>query len=165
MSKLKTLEDLFHHQLKDLYSAETQLISALPKMIDEASDKKLKDAFKSHLEETKRHQERLEEIADSLDINIKGETCKAMQGLIREAKSFISEDASATVRDAGIIADAQRIEHYEIAAYGATVEFAKTLGKDDIAKKLHETLDEEFSADDKLTKIAKDHVNKEAVGA
>lgn len=162
MSKLKTLEDLFHHQLKDLYSAESQLIEAIPKMVEEASHADLKKAFKDHLEETKNHKKRLEEVAKELDFDITGETCKAMKGLIREAKSFISEDATSAVRDAGIIADAQRVEHYEIAGYGAVVEYAKDLGHDSVAKKLHSTLEEEKSANEKLTKIATKKANQKA---
>ncbi len=163
MSKLKTLEDLFHHHLKDLHSAESQLIKALPKMENEAGDSKLKEAFSSHLEETREHLNRLEEIADELDINIKGDTCQAMKGLIRETKDFIDEDASDEVRDAGLIADAQRVEHYEIAAYGTVVEWARVLGKDQIADKLQKTLNEEKEADKKLVKLATSAANSKAV--
>lgn len=162
MSKLKSLEDLFHHQLRDLYSAEKQLIEALPKMAKEASNEHLRKAFESHLEETKTHKQRLEEVAEELDIKITGETCEAMKGLIREAKSFISEDATDDVMDAGLIADAQRVEHYEIAGYGSVVEYAKTLGKDSVAKKLHKTLEEEKATDEKLTKLAKKEANPQA---
>ncbi len=162
MAKLKNLEDLFHHQLKDIYSAETQLADALPNMVKKSSDEKLKEAFSDHFKETKDHIKRLEQIAEKLDINPSGETCKAMKGLIKEAKDFISEDATPEVRDAGLIADAQRIEHYEISAYGTAVQFAKGLNHDDIADKLQKTLDEESSADKKLSKIAKNNINKQA---
>ncbi len=162
MSELNNLEDLFHHQLKDIYSAETQLIDALPEMMQKATSDTLKSAFSDHLQETKGHKRRLEEIAEELGIELTGETCNAMKGLIEEAKSFISEDATDHVRDAGIIADAQRVEHYEISAYGTVVQFAKALGKDDIADKLSATLDEENGADSKLNNIAKDNINKQA---
>ncbi len=165
MSKLKTLEDLFHHQLKDLYSAEEQLIEALPKMAKTAHHKELKDAFNEHLEETKNHKKRLEEIGKTLDIKVSGETCKAMKGLIREAEDFIAEDATNDVRDAGLIADAQRVEHYEISGYGTAVAFAKALGKNDVAQKLDETLKEEGNADKKLNKLALSNINKEAKAA
>ena len=159
---MKDLKDLFEHQLKDLYSAETQLIKALPKMVKNANDKKLKDAFESHLEETKEHKERLSEICDELGIKPTGETCKAMKGLIEEAEDFLKEDASEEVRDAGLIADAQRVEHYEISGYGTVVRYAKELGHKDIAKKLQKTLDEEYDADNKLDKLAESRLNKKA---
>lgn len=162
MSKLNSLEDLFHHQLKDIYSAEKQLIEALPTMEEEASDDNLKQAFADHLEETKKHKQRLDQIGESLDVDLSGETCNGMKGLIKEAKEFISEDSSVDVRDAGIIADAQRIEHYEISAYGTAVEFAKGVGNNDVADKLQKTLDEEYSADKKLNKLAVENVNKQA---
>ena len=162
MSTLKNLEDLFHHQLKDLYSAETQLVDALPKMEQEANDKKLKEAFSDHLEETKKHVERLKDIGKDLDIKLTGETCKGMKGLISEAQSFISEEAEDKVRDAGIIADAQRVEHYEISAYGTVIEYAKALGKKEAARLLKETLKEEKEADKKLNSLAVDSINVKA---
>lgn len=111
---MKNLEELFIHQLKDLYSAEKQLIQALPKMAEHATDKNLKKAFNHHLEETNNQKERLEKIFEELDMDPEGETCKAMQGLIKEAESFIKEDKDDDVTNAGLIAEAQRIEHYEI---------------------------------------------------
>lgn len=162
MSTLKNLEDLFHHQLKDLYSAEAQLVEALPKMVEEANDDKLKEAFSDHLEETKKQVERLRDIGKDLDIKLKGETCKGMKGLISEAQTFISEDAEDNVRDAGIIADAQRIEHYEISAYGTVIEYAKALGKREAVRILEETLKEEKNADKKLTSLAVDSINVKA---
>lgn len=159
---MKDLKELFEHQLKDLYSAETQLIKALPKMAKNANDKKLKEAFENHLEETKEQKERLAEICKELGIKPTGETCKAMKGLIEEAEDFLKEDASAEVRDAGLIADAQRVEHYEIAGYGTVVRYAKELGHKDIAKKLQKTLDEEYNADNKLDKLAEGRLNKKA---
>ena len=127
MDTLNNLDDLFHHQLKDLYSAETQLIDALPQLRDEAASQELQEAFREHLEETQEHKQRLTDIAKTIDIELTGETCEAMKGLVKEAKSFVNEDADALVRDAGIIADAQRIEHYEISAYGTALQFAKAL--------------------------------------
>lgn len=162
MKKLKNLEELLHHQLQDIYSAETQLLDALPKMEKRANDNKLKKAFSDHLEETKMHIERLEDIGRSLEINIEGDTCKAMKGLISEAQSFIAEEAAPKVQDAGIIADAQRIEHYEISAYGTVVEYAKALDKGKARKLLEKTLEEEKKADNKLNELAIDSINVKA---
>ncbi len=159
---MKNLKDLFEHQLKDLYSAETQLLKALPKMAENATDAKLKKTFEAHLEETKEHQQRLEEICKELEIKPTGETCKAMKGLIAEAEAFLKEDAEKEVRDAGLIADAQRVEHYEISGYGTVVRYAKELGYNSIAKKLQKTLDEEYKADEKLDKLAEGRLNKKA---
>lgn len=165
MSKLNNLEDLFHHQLRDIYSAETQLVKALPEMVEHTNNDQLKSALEEHLEETKEQVSRLEEIGEKLDIKLTGDTCEAMKGLINEAKDFVSEDAEEHVRDAGLIADAQRIEHYEISAYGTVREYAKALGKDDVAKKLNTTLEEESSADEKLNKLAIESINKKAKAA
>lgn len=162
---MKNLKELFEHQLKDLYSAEDQLIEALPKMVKNANDNKLKEAFKSHLEETKNQKIRLKEICDELDIEPTGETCKAMKGLIKEAEGFIDEAESADVMDAGLIAEAQRVEHYEISGYGTAVRYAKELGHSNIAKKLQATLDEEYDADNKLDKLAEGRLNKEAISS
>jgi ferritin-like metal-binding protein YciE len=160
---MKTLEDLFEHQLKDLYSAETQLVDALPKMAEKANDSKLQKAFEDHLEETKEQKSRLESICRELDISPKGETCKAMEGLIKEAKSFIEEAEDDEVMDAGLIAEAQRVEHYEISAYGTAVRYAKELGHRDIAKTLQESLNEEYDADNALDKLAEGRLNKKAI--
>lgn len=162
MAKINDLEELFHHQLQDIYDAEQQLIKALPKMVKEASDEKLQKAFSEHLNVTKNQAKRLEEIGEKLGLKMKGETCKGMKGLIREAKSFISERATDRARDAGIIADAQKIEHYEISAYGTLVEFAKSLGKNDIAQVLKQSLEEESNADEELSRLAIDNVNVKA---
>ncbi len=160
---MKNLEDLFEHQLKDLYSAETQLIKALPKMQEKANNEKLKKAIEKHLQETKEHKKRLQEICDELRIKPTGEECKAMKGLIEEAESFLKEDADKDVRDAGIIAEAQRVEHYEISGYGTVIRYAKELGHEDIAKKLVKTLNEEYNADESLNELAKKRLNKEAI--
>lgn len=159
---MKKLQDLFEHQLKDLYSAESQLVKALPKMAETASDSKLKKAFEDHLKETENQLKRLEEICKELDIKPTGEKCKAMEGLIKEAESFIKEDADKEVKDAGLIAEAQRVEHYEISGYGTAVRYAKELGHDKIAEKLKKTLDEEYGADEKLNKMAEGRLNKKA---
>lgn len=131
-------------------------------MEKKASNKDLKNAISEHLEETKEQKKRLDEIAKKLDIDISGEKCEAMEGLIREAKSFVSETSEGDVRDAGIIADAQRIEHYEISAYGTVVEYAKALNHNDIAKKLKATLDEESAADKILNDLAVNNINRQA---
>lgn len=159
---MKNLEDLFEHQLKDLYSAESQLVDALPKMVKAANDSQLKKAFENHLEETKTHKTRLEEICKELSIKPTGEECKAMKGLIKEAESMIEEKADKDVKDAGLIAEAQRVEHYEISGYGTAVRFAKELGHDSLAKKLQKTLDEEYNADQKLDDLAENRLNKKA---
>ena len=159
---MKNLEELFEHQLKDLYSAEDQLTKALPKMVKNAHNSKLKKAFEDHLEETKEHKARLEEICDELDIDPKGETCKAMKGLIKEAEDFLDEVKDPGVKDAGMIAEAQRVEHYEISGYGTAVRYAKELGHDSIAKKLQKTLDEEYQADETLNDLAEDRLNRKA---
>ena len=159
---MKNLEELFEHQLKDLYSAEDQLTKALPKMLKNAHNSKLKKAFEDHLEETKEHKARLEEICDELDIDPKGETCKAMKGLIKEAEDFLDEVKDPEVKDAGMIAEAQRVEHYEISGYGTAVRYAKELGHDSIAKKLQKTLDEEYQADETLNDLAEDRLNRKA---
>ena len=159
---MKNLKDLFEHQLKDLYSAESQLINALPKMVKHSDNEKLKNAFEKHLDETRGHKRRLEEICDELGIKPTGEECKAMKGLVAEAESFLEEDTEKDVRDAGLIAEAQRVEHYEISGYGTAARYAKELGHNDIAAKLKETLDEEYKTDDLLTELAENRVNREA---
>jgi ferritin-like metal-binding protein YciE len=161
-NKLKSLEDLFHHQLRDLYSAEKQLIDALPEMSKKASNNQLKTALEDHLKETKHQKERLENVFNKLGVSPEGETCKAMQGLIKEAKDFLQHDADSDVRDAGIIADAQRVEHYEISGYGTVCTYAEKLGYDEVKDILAETLDEEKNADSKLNDIAKSTVNEKA---
>lgn len=160
---MKNLEELFEHQLQDLYSAEDQLTDALPKMVKNAKDAKLKKAFEDHLEETKNHKKRLEEICKELDINPKGEKCKAMEGLIKEAEGFLKEDLTDDVKNAGMIAEAQRVEHYEISGYGTAVRYAKELGHKDIAEKLKKTLDEEYNADKTLNDLAENRLNKKAI--
>ncbi len=159
---MKNLEELFEHQLKDLYSAEDQLTAALPKMAKKAKDAKLKKAFEDHLEETKEHKKRIEEVCNELDIDPKGETCKAMKGLIKEAEDFLDEAKDDDVLNAGMIAEAQRVEHYEISGYGTAVRYAKELGHTAIAKKLQKTLDEEYNADKTLNDLAEKRLNAKA---
>ncbi len=163
--KLNTLQDLFIHELKDLYSAETQLVKALPKMAKAATNEDLKAGFEEHLEQTKGQVDRLDEIAEMLDVKLTGHKCKAMEGLIAEGSDLISEDADDSVRDAGLIGAAQRVEHYEIAGYGTARALAKCLGHDEAAELLGETLDEERATDEKLTELAESVVNVEAIGA
>lgn len=159
---MKNLQDLFEHQLKDLYSAESQLLKALPKMQKSASDEKLKKAFEKHTKETEEHKKRLEEVCEELGIKPTGEECKAMKGLIEEAESFIKEKADDDVKDAGLIAEAQRVEHYEISGYGTVIRYAKELGHDKIVKKLVKTLNEEYKTDEDLNKLAEGRLNREA---
>jgi ferritin-like metal-binding protein YciE len=160
--KLSTLDDLLHHELKDLYSAEKQLVKALPKMAKAATNADLKAGFEEHLEETKGHVERLDQIGEKLRKKLSGHTCKAMEGLIEEGADLIDEDAEPTVRDAGLIGAAQRVEHYEMAGYGTARAIARQLGQEEIADLLGETLEEEKATDEKLTEIAEATVNVEA---
>jgi ferritin-like metal-binding protein YciE len=160
--QMQDLEDLFVDQLRDLYNAEKQLTKALPKMAKKASDDQLKQAFTQHLEQTEEHVERLEQILEKLGKRASGKTCKAMQGLIEEGKELMEEDAEPEVLDAGLIAAAQRVEHYEIAGYGTVRAYAKLLGNNDAAKLLQKTLDEEGDTDKKLTQLAESTINIEA---
>jgi ferritin-like metal-binding protein YciE len=153
--KLETLHDLFVDELKDLYSAETQLTKALPKMAKAAISEELRSAFESHLAETRHQVERLEQIFELLSGSPRGKKCEAMKGLIEEGKEFIEMDMEDAVKDAALIAAAQRVEHYEIAGYGTVRTYAELLGLDEAVKLLQETLDEEAKADQKLTKLAK----------
>jgi ferritin-like metal-binding protein YciE len=159
---LNTLHDLMIDELKDLYSAETQLVKALPKMVAGASTPSLKKAIGDHLEQTKGQLARLEQIFEMLDTSPRGKKCKAMEGLCEEGAEMVGEEGEDVVRDAGIIAAAQRVEHYEIAAYGSTIAFARQMGHDDIAAILQETLDEEKSADTMLSGIAESEINPAA---
>jgi ferritin-like metal-binding protein YciE len=162
---MKGLQDLFANEIKDLYSAETQLVKALPKMAKAASSSELQEAFKEHLEQTKGHVERLEQICEELDLSPKGKKCKGMEGLIEEGSEIISEDGDEATRDAALIAAAQRVEHYEIAGYGAARTFANHLGHQEAASLLQQTLDEEAETDKKLTQLAESAINQEAAQA
>jgi ferritin-like metal-binding protein YciE len=163
--KLNTLADLLHHELKDLFSAENQLLKALPKMAKAATNAELAAGFETHLEETRGQVERLNQIARILDLSLTGHKCKAMEGLVEEGSELISEDADPSVKDAGLIGAAQRVEHYEMAGYGTAAAFARKLGHDDVAELLDETLEEEKATDAKLTKLAETAVNSEAQAA
>jgi ferritin-like metal-binding protein YciE len=160
--ELKNLKDLFVHQVQDLYSAEDQLIKALPKMIDSTSNSKLKKAFEKHLKETEKQKERLEQICDTLGVKPGGEHCKAMEGLLKEGQDFMKMKADDAVMDAGLIASAQRVEHYEIAGYGTARRYAMQLGEDKIEKLLSQTLEEEKKTDELLNDIAENTVNEKA---
>ena len=140
-------EDLYVDELKDLYSAENQLLKALPKMAKAATAPKLSKAFESHLKQTRDHVTRLEKIFKKLGGNPKGKKCKAMEGLLAEGKELMAEDADAAVMDAALIGAAQRVEHYEMAGYGCVRTYARLLGHDDAADLLQKTLDEEGAAD------------------
>jgi len=159
---MKNLDDLFERQLNNLYDGEEQMIEALPKMIEKAEDEELKEALEKHLEETKDQKKRLEEIFKDLDLKAKNETCQGMKALLSEANTFIRNAKDEDVKNAGIIADAQKVEHYEISSYGTAVRFAEELGHKQIAKKLQTSLDEEYNADKILTKLAEKRLNKEA---
>jgi ferritin-like metal-binding protein YciE len=160
--KMRTLQDLFVHEIKDLYSAEKQLLKALPKMVKAASHSELEEGLQNHLAETEGHVTRLETIMQQFEIPNRGPKCKAMEGLIAEGQEALEEDSEDDVRDAAIIAAAQRVEHYEIAGYGCARTFAEQLGHAEAARLLQETLDEEKAADEKLTHIAMQRINQEA---
>ena len=160
--KLKSMQDLYVSELKDLYSAETQLLKALPKMAKAASSATLRQAIEEHIDVTEKQKQRLEQIAENLDIKPSGKKCKAMEGLIAEGEEAIKAEADESVHDAAIIAAAQRIEHYEIAGYGTARTFAKTLGFTDAADLLQQTLDEESQTDRMLTDLAESEINPHA---
>jgi len=154
MESLENLNDLFIHELRDLYDAEKQLAQALPLMAQAANASELRDGFKTHLEETKEHARRLEQIFKGLGTSPEGKSCKAMAGLIAEAKETLDEDADPAVLDAALIVAAQKVEHYEIAGYGSVSTFARVLNYDDAAKLLKQTIAEEEMTDKKLTHLA-----------
>ena len=157
------MKTLYIDELRDLYNAENQLVKALPKMAKAASSGELQDAFEKHLEQTKSHVDRLEEVFEEIGEKPKGKTCKAMKGLIDEGSEILKEDGEESVIDAGIIVAAQKVEHYEIASYGSVRTFAQLLGKDRSADLLQRTLDEESEANEVLNKLAEDIVNPEAL--
>jgi ferritin-like metal-binding protein YciE len=157
-----SFDTLFIDQLQDLYDAEQRLTKALPKMAEAAHNQSLKSAFQQHLRETQNHVNRLEQVFRSMGRNPESKTCQAMKGLIEEGQEVISATGDADVKDAGLIAAAQRVEHYEIAGYGTARTFAQRLGKQDAARLLQQTLDEEGAADKKLTQIAEQSVNMQA---
>lgn len=156
-----TLQELLIDELKDLYSAEKQIVRALPKLAKGATNEALSEALRTHLEETKGHVERLEQIAEIVGKKLTGKTCVGMQGVLEEGSEVLEDTDKGEVRDAALIAASQRVEHYEMAGYGAARDFAKLLGMSDVASILEQTLEEEKSADKKLTSIATS-VNKQA---
>ena len=155
------LRELYVDELKDLYNAENQLLKALPKMAKAASSQDLREGFEEHLQQTHEHVARLEEIFNSLDESPKGKKCLAMEGLVKEGAEVIEGEFEGSVKDAALIGAAQRVEHYEIAAYGTVHEFAKILGETEQAETLAMTLEEEKTTDDKLTDLAK-QINRQA---
>ena len=161
--KIDSLQKLFVEELRDLYSAENQILKALPKMSKAATAPELKAAFDQHLKETKGQVERLETIFEGLGKSPKGKTCKAMEGLVEEGSELMKEDIEPAVLDAGLIAAAQRVEHYEMAGYGTVQTYAKLLKNEEAAGLLQQTLDEEKATDEKLTKLAKSSINLQAV--
>jgi ferritin-like metal-binding protein YciE len=161
--KLDTLKKLYVEELRDVYNAEQQLVKALPKMAKGASSEELREAIQDHLDQTKGHVDRLEKVFELIDETAKGKTCKAMKGLVEEGSEILSEDGEDSVLDAGIIAAAQKVEHYEIATYGTLRTWADLLGQDEAAELLQETLDEEGEADKKLNDLAEEIVNPEAL--
>ncbi|PLC50157.1 hypothetical protein CR159_09120 [Pollutimonas subterranea] len=158
----KTLKDLFIHMLSDIYSAEKQLTKALPKMARAATNPKLADAFRAHLEETQGQIERIDQIVETSEIRLKRMKCAAMEGLVEEGKEVIDEIEKGPVLDAALIAAAQKVEHYEIASYGTLCTFAKQLGMNDAFRLLKETMAEEKATDEKLTVLAETESNQEA---
>lgn len=160
---IKTLDDLFVHTLQDIYYAENQIVKNLPTMVETASDPELKAAFQLHLTETEEQVRRLEQVFQMHDQPVKGVTCQAMYGIIAEAKDIISDCDDAEVCDAAMLSAAQAIEHYEITRYGSLISYAMQLGRSDCAAILRQTLEEEKSADKKLTRIAEKSVNEHAV--
>lgn len=159
------LEELLVDELKDLYSAENQIVKALPKMAKAASAPELKRAFERHLEETRRQVERLDQIGEALEIKLTGKKCKGMEGLLEEGKEIMEEDLDENAIDAGLIGAAQKVEHYEIAGYGTARTHAALLGYTKVARLLQQTLTEEVNTDKKLTQLAESIINVEAAPA
>ena len=162
---LQSLQDLYLEQLRDLYSAERQILDALPKMIETAAHDELRDGFSRHRQQTQQHVQRLEQIAKQLGQDLDGVTCKGMKGLLEEGDEIMKKRADADVLDAALIAAAQRVEHYEIAGYGCARTYAHALGRSDDVSLLQQTLDEEAQTDKTLTQIAEQVVNPAAQAA
>jgi ferritin-like metal-binding protein YciE len=159
---IKTMNDLFVHQLQDIYYAEKQLVKTLPKMAEKATEKQLKDGFLTHLDETRTHVERLEQVFQMHGAEAKAVNCLAIDGIIEEAEEVSGEVEDRSVLDAALIDSAQAAEHYEIARYGSLIAWAKQLGRNDCASLLQKTLDEEKATDKKLTSLAESKVNLRA---
>ena len=159
---IKTMDDLFVHQLKDIYYAEKRIVGALPKMIEKASAPELKSAFEAHLEETKNHVKRVEQVFQMHGVAAEAVTCPAIDGIIKEADEVTGEVADKSVLDAALINAGQAAEHYEITRYGSLIAWAKQLGRNDCASVLQKTLDEEKATDKKLTTLAESRINLRA---
>jgi ferritin-like metal-binding protein YciE len=164
MDKLNNLQDLFVHELKDLYSAEQQILQALPKMAKATEHTELRRAFEEHEQMTRDQVQRLDMIADDLGVDLRGHKCKGIEGILKEGEELIGTRADPDVLDAGLIGSAQRVEHYEMAGYGTARTFARRLGHDRAAQLLQQTLDEEGQTDQRLTRIAEGMVNPDAQG-
>lgn len=162
-AKAKSLQDLFEDELKDIYWAEKALTKAIPKMIKNATSQELLEALKDHLEVTEQQVARCEEVFESIGVKAVAKKCEAMEGLIKEAEEIMESTDAGSVRDAGIISAAQKVEHYEIASYGTLCAFAKQLGHEEAATLLEETLNEEKEADSTLSDIAQSTINQEAM--
>jgi ferritin-like metal-binding protein YciE len=162
MAQAGTLHDAFIDELRDLYDAEKQLTKALPKLAKASTNPELRTAFESHLEETRGHVERLEEVFGSLEEKVRGKHCDGIAGIIDEGKNVMEEDFDDATMDACLIASGQRAEHYEMAAYGTLVAWARAMGHDEAADLLQQTLDEEKAADEKLSALAEEGINQEA---
>jgi ferritin-like metal-binding protein YciE len=160
MAGIDSLDTLLEEELKDTYDAEKQLTKALPKLAKKATAEELKAAFEQHLRQTEQHIERLEQVFESLELPVKGKKCDGMKNLIKEGENMIAEAEDDATRDAVMIAAAQKVEHYEIAAYGTMRTWASLLGHDDVARLLEETLEEEKETDQNLTQIAESFVNQ-----
>ena len=161
-TQLNSMEDLFLDQVQDLYDAEQRLVKALPKMAEAAYSSQLKAAFQQHLRETENQVSRLEKVFKLIGKDAKSKTCQAMKGLVEEGQEAIDAEGNPNVKDAALIAAAQRVEHYEIAGYGTARTFAQQIGKSDAARLLQETLEEEAATDKKLTNLAEQSINVHA---
>jgi ferritin-like metal-binding protein YciE len=159
---IHNLNDLFVHQLQDIYYAEKQIVKNLPTTIEKATNPALKQGFSNHLRETERHVERLKQVFEMHEAQEKAVDCPAIDGILKEAKDVVGEAAGSEIRDAALTAAAQAVEHYEITRYGTLIAWAKMLGRDDCASVLQQTLDEEKAADKKLTQLATDQINLRA---
>lgn len=162
MAHLQSLDDLFYDQLKEAYDIESQLVEALPEMEDKTRNKELKEIFSQHRKEAKNQQNRLQEIADEMGIDISGQRSDAMEGMLRHTHQLLSEDAEDNVRDAGLIADVQKMKHYEMAVYGTAREYAHSMDRKDVADKLNQSLQEESNVDRRLSEVAVNSINHKA---
>jgi len=165
MASMTSLQDLFVNELRDMYDAEKQISKTLPKLAKATSSDELRSAFEEHQQQTLQHIERLEQAFEELDSPAKGTRCHGMAGIIEEGSALLDKGADGPVLDAGLIASAQKVEHYEIAAYGTLITFAKTLGHQEIAELLGESLNEEKETDGRLTELAENRTNLEAMSA